>query len=57
MAFSLGTSLNHAAQKADDAKTFIAGALIGLAGAAILTAAVEALHVRDWDALRALRLR
>ena len=45
--------INHAAQTDDDNKTFIAGALVALAGAALLTAVIEAVHVRDWAALRA----
>lgn len=49
------SGINQGAQTGDDNRTFAAGALLGLAGAAILTAAVEALHVRDWDELRALR--
>jgi len=46
---------NHAAQANDDTRTFIAGALLGLAGAAVLAAVIEALHVRDWAEFRALR--
>lgn len=42
---------NQSAQHSDDFKVFLAGALIALAGAAILTAAVEALHARDWAAI------
>jgi hypothetical protein len=42
---------DHSAQHSDDFKVFLAGALIALAGAAILTAAVEALHARDWAAI------
>jgi hypothetical protein len=45
---------NHAAHASDDIKVFIAGALAALAGAAVLTALIEALHVRDWAALRAV---
>jgi hypothetical protein len=45
--------INHAAQTGDDNKTFIAGALVALAGAALLTAVIEAVHARDWAALRA----
>lgn len=47
--------INHVAQTDDDTRTFIAGALLGLAGAAILAAVIEALHVRDWAEFRALR--
>jgi hypothetical protein len=47
--------INHVAQADDDTRTFIAGALLGLAGAAILAAVIEALHVRDWAEFRALR--
>lgn len=39
--------INHAAQTSDDNKTFFAGALLGLAGGAILSAVQEALHARD----------
>jgi hypothetical protein len=49
------TGTNHVAQANDDTRTFIAGALLGLGGAAILAAVIEALHVRDWDTLRTLR--
>jgi hypothetical protein len=47
--------INYAAQAQDGSKTFIAGALVALAGAAILTAVIEAMHVHDWAALRAQR--
>ncbi|HTT54474.1 MAG TPA: hypothetical protein VMH35_24035 [Streptosporangiaceae bacterium] len=46
---------NENAQTGNENRTFAAGALLGLAGAAILAAAIEALHVRDWDGLRGLR--
>jgi hypothetical protein len=49
------TGINHVAQTNDGTRTFIAGALLGLAGAAILAAVIEALHVRDWAEFRALR--
>jgi hypothetical protein len=39
--------INHARQAADSNKTFVAGALLGLAGGAILSAVQEALHARD----------
>jgi hypothetical protein len=39
--------INHAAQTSNDNKTFFAGALIGLAGGAILSAVQEALHAGD----------
>lgn len=45
------SGINQSAQAADDNRTFAAGALLGLAGAAILAAAIEALHVRDWEKL------
>jgi hypothetical protein len=38
---------NYAAQAKDDSETFFAGALIGLAGAALLFAVQEALHAND----------
>jgi hypothetical protein len=46
---------NHAAQTSDEVSTFIAGALVALAGAAILAAVIEAVHTRDWETLRELR--
>lgn len=48
----VAVGINHAAQTEDENKTFIAGALVALAGAAILTAVIEAVHVHDWAALR-----
>lgn len=39
--------VDHANQANDDNKTFIAGALLGLAGGALLSAVQEALHVND----------
>jgi hypothetical protein len=39
--------INHARQATDNNKTFIAGALLGLAGGAILSGVQEALHARD----------
>lgn len=39
--------LNHAGQSSVDNKTFFAGALLGLAGGAILSAVQEALHPGD----------
>lgn len=39
--------INHARQATDNNKTFLAGALLGLAGGAILSAIQEALHARD----------
>jgi hypothetical protein len=39
--------INHAEQASDDNKTFFAGALIGLAGGALLSAVQEALHAND----------
>ena len=38
---------NYAAQANDDTRTFIAGALLGLAGGALLSAVQEALHAGD----------
>ncbi len=48
------SGIDQGTQTGNDNKTFAAGALLGLGGAAILAAAIEALHVGDWDALRAL---
>jgi len=39
--------INHANQASDDNDTFLAGALIGLAGGALLSAVQEALHASD----------
>jgi hypothetical protein len=39
--------INHAAQANNDTMTFIAGALLGLAGGALLSAVQEALHAGD----------
>jgi hypothetical protein len=39
--------INHANQSKDDNKTFLAGALLGLAGGALLSAVQEALHAAD----------
>ena len=39
--------INHARQATESDKTFAAGALLGLAGGAILSAVQEALHARD----------
>lgn len=39
--------INHARQATDSNKTFVVGALLGLAGGAILSAVQEALHARD----------
>lgn len=39
--------INHAAQANDNTMTFIAGALLGLAGGALLSAVQEALHAGD----------
>jgi hypothetical protein len=43
----IATGVNHLAQAADDHRTFFAGALLGLAGGALLSAVQEALHARD----------
>lgn len=43
----VAAGINHAAQSDDNTKTFIAGALLGLAGGAILSAIQEALHASD----------
>jgi hypothetical protein len=43
----VAVGINHAAQSDDSTKTFIAGALLGLAGGAILSAFQEALHASD----------
>jgi hypothetical protein len=40
----IAVGIDHAEQSADDRNTFIAGALIGLAGAALIAAIQEALH-------------
>ena len=47
---------DHTAQSKDDNRIFIAGALIALGGAAILTALIEAVHAHDWAELRAAAL-
>jgi hypothetical protein len=39
--------LNHSAQTRDDIKIFIAGALLGIAGGAIIAAVQEAMHLGD----------
>ena len=39
--------INHAAQSNDDTRIFIAGALLGLAGGALLSGVQEALHAND----------
>lgn len=39
--------IDHARRASDNNKTFFAGALLGLAGGAILSAVQEALHARD----------
>jgi hypothetical protein len=46
---------DQGALASDTLKTFVAGGLIALAGAAILTAITEAVHTRDWETIRALR--
>ena len=43
----VAVGINHARQTTDSNKTFAAGALLGLAGGAILSAVQEALHARD----------
>ena len=43
----VAVGINHARQASDNDKTFVAGALLGLAGGAILSAVQEALHARD----------
>jgi hypothetical protein len=43
----VASGINHIAQANDDSTTFIAGALLGLAGGAILSAVQEALHADD----------
>ena len=43
----VAVGVNHANQTRDNNSTFIAGALIGLAGAALLSAVQEALHAKD----------
>jgi hypothetical protein len=43
----VAVGINHARQASDSNKTFVAGALLGLAGGAILSAVQEALHARD----------
>ena len=53
----IAVGVDQAAKANDDKKAFWAGALIALAGAAILTAATEVVHTRDWDLIRALRSR
>jgi hypothetical protein len=51
------TGVNHTAQSHEDLMTFLAGALVALGGGAILAAIIEAVHRRDWDTIRALRLK
>lgn len=51
----VAVGIDQTAQANDNFNSFLAGALLALAGAAILTAVVEAAHTRDWDAIRALR--
>ena len=51
----VAVGIDQAAQASDAFKGFLAGALIALAGAAILAAVIEAAHTRDWDVIRALR--
>ena len=43
----IATGVNNVAQANDDHRTFFAGALLGLAGGALLSAVQEALHARD----------
>ena len=43
----VAVGINHDAQAKDDTRTFIAGALLGLAGGALLSAVQEALHAGD----------
>jgi hypothetical protein len=43
----VASGINHTAQANDDTKTFIAGALLGLAGGALLSAVQDALHASD----------
>jgi hypothetical protein len=56
--FTAGRSIvgtNHAAADDNQNKALMAGVLSGVAGATLVAAAVEAVHARDWDALRATR--
>jgi hypothetical protein len=43
----IATGINHVSQTSNDNRTFFAGALLGLAGGAILSAVQEALHAND----------
>ena len=43
----VAVGINHGAQSNDNTRTFVAGALLGLAGGAILSAIQEALHATD----------
>jgi hypothetical protein len=43
----VAVGINHATQTHDDFMIFLAGAVVALAGAAILAAVQEALHARD----------
>jgi hypothetical protein len=43
----VASGINHAAQANDDTRIFVAGALLGLAGGALLSAVQEALHASD----------
>lgn len=49
----VAVGINHAGQARDDDKTFLAGALVGLAGGALIAAAQEVLNARDRPARKA----
>jgi hypothetical protein len=56
--FTAGRSVvgtNHAAEDDSNSKALWAGVLAGVAGAAWVGAAIEFIHARDWEALRAIR--
>jgi hypothetical protein len=56
--FTAGRSVvgtNHAAEDDNNYKALWAGVLAGVAGAAWVAAAIEFIHARDWEALRAIR--
>ena len=53
----IAIGVDQAAKRSDEFKLFLAGALAALAGAGLLTALIEALHARDWEALQDLRTK
>ena len=47
LASRAAVGVNHANEAKENSKTFVAGALLGLGGAALLSAIQEALHAND----------